>query len=90
VGYYAGWRGSNECALGKIPATVFQDNMLKWSGDHCIAASEVPGILMANRPVNKTNPALVDMAPTILRLFGLEPPAEMVGGDLFGADHDNQ
>ena len=38
VGYYRGWRGSNECALGKIPATVFEDNMLKWSGDHCIAA----------------------------------------------------
>jgi predicted AlkP superfamily phosphohydrolase/phosphomutase len=90
VGYYAGWRGSNECALGKVPDIPFEDNMLKWSGDHCIAASEVPGILMANRPVNKTNPALVDMAPTILRLFGLEPPAEMVGGDLFGADHDNQ
>jgi predicted AlkP superfamily phosphohydrolase/phosphomutase len=86
VGYYAGWRGSNESALGKIPATVFEDNMLKWSGDHCIAASEVPGILMANRPLLRKDPALVDMAPTLLRLFGLTPPAEMVGGDLFGAE----
>jgi predicted AlkP superfamily phosphohydrolase/phosphomutase len=86
VGYYRGWRGSNECALGKIPATVFEDNMLKWSGDHCIAASEVPGIFMANRPVLKKNPALLDMAPTILHLFGIDPPGEMVGGDLFAAD----
>jgi predicted AlkP superfamily phosphohydrolase/phosphomutase len=86
VGYYAGWRGSNECALGKIPVKVFEDNLLKWSGDHCIAASEVPGILMANRPVLKKNPALLDMAPTILNLFGLELPDEMVGGDLFSAD----
>ncbi len=85
VGYYAGWRGSNESALGKVPAVQFEDNMLKWSGDHCIAASEVPGILMANRPVLRQNPALLDMAPTILRLFGLKPPAEMVGGDLFSA-----
>jgi len=86
VGYYAGWRGSNESALGSIPDVQFEDNMLKWSGDHCIAASEVPGILLANRPVLRPNPALVDMAPTILRLFGLEPPAEMVGGDLFSAE----
>jgi predicted AlkP superfamily phosphohydrolase/phosphomutase len=83
VGYYAGWRGSNESALGAIPPRQFEDNMLKWSGDHCIAADEVPGIVMANRPIRREDPALVDMAPTILGLFGLEPPAEMVGGDLF-------
>jgi predicted AlkP superfamily phosphohydrolase/phosphomutase len=86
MGYFAGWRGSNECALGKIPDRVFEDNLLKWSGDHCIAASEVPGILMANRPIVKEDPALLDLAPTILRLFGIEPPAEMVGTDIFGAD----
>ncbi len=86
VGYYAGWRGSNESALGSIPDVQFEDNMLKWSGDHCIAASEVPGILMVNRPILRQNPALVDLAPTILGLFGLEPPAEMVGGDLFSGE----
>ncbi len=86
VGYYRGWRGSNESAMGKIPDTQFEDNMLKWSGDHCIAASEVPGILMANRPVRRDNPSLLDMAPTILRLFGIEPPQEMVGGDIFSSD----
>ncbi|PID78901.1 hypothetical protein CSA17_06245 [bacterium DOLJORAL78_65_58] len=86
VGYYRGWRGSNESALGRIPPTVFSDNMLKWSGDHCIAADEVPGIIAANRPILKKDPALVDMAPTILTLFGLEPPAEMVGGNLFTAE----
>jgi len=83
IGYYRGWRGSNESALGEVPEHVFTDNLLKWSGDHCIAADEVPGVLLANRPILKTNPALVDMAPTILRLFGLTPPIEMVGGDLF-------
>ncbi len=83
VGYYRGWRGSNESALGEVPAEVFTDNMLKWSGDHCIAAAEVPGILMANRPLLRENPALVDMAPTILKLFGITPPPEMVGGSVF-------
>ncbi len=83
VGYYRGWRGSNESALGQIPEMEFEDNMLKWSGDHCIAADEVPGIIMANRPIRRADPALVDMAPTILGLFGITPPADMVGGDLF-------
>jgi len=83
IGYFRGWRGSNESALGQIPDRAFGDNMLKWSGDHCIAADEVPGILMANRPIRRADPALVDMAPTILTLFGVTPPAEMVGGDLF-------
>ena len=83
VGYHRGWRGSNESALGKVTDTIFMDNMLKWSGDHCIAADEVPGILMVNRAIRRDNPALVDMAPTILNLFGVTPPAEMVGGDLF-------
>ncbi len=83
VGYFRGWRGSNESALGEVPADVFTDNMLKWSGDHCIAASEVPGILMANRPILRENPALLDMAPTILKLFGITPPPEMIGGSVF-------
>ena len=83
VGYYRGWRGSNESALGCITAVEFEDNMLKWSGDHCIAADEVPGVLLANRPILRENPALIDMAPTILKLFGIEPLPEMVGGDLF-------
>ncbi len=83
VGYHRGWRGSNESALGKVPDTVFMDNMLKWSGDHCIASDEVPGIIMVNRPILREDPALVDMAPTILNLFGITPPEEMVGGDLF-------
>jgi predicted AlkP superfamily phosphohydrolase/phosphomutase len=85
LGYFRGWRGSNESALGKIPPVEFADNLLKWSGDHCIAADEVPGVLLANRPLRRPDPALVDMAPTILQLFGIEPPPEMVGHDLFTA-----
>ncbi len=84
MGYYRGFRGSDESALGEIPADVFADNLRKWSGDHCMAADEVPGILATNRPLAAADPSLVDMAPTILRLFGLTPPAEMIGRDLLG------
>jgi predicted AlkP superfamily phosphohydrolase/phosphomutase len=83
IGYDRGFRGSNESALGEIPDEIFTDNLLKWSGDHCMAADEVPGIIVANRKIRHEGPSLLDMAPTILRLFGLEPTPEMVGGDIF-------
>jgi predicted AlkP superfamily phosphohydrolase/phosphomutase len=84
VGYHRGWRGSNESALGAIAPQVFADNLKKWSGDHCIAADEVPGVILTNRPLTVADPSLLDMAPTILRRFGLTPPDAMEGRDIFG------
>jgi predicted AlkP superfamily phosphohydrolase/phosphomutase len=86
LGYYRDYRGSNESALGEIPDKVIIDNPLKWSGDHCMAADEVPGVIVANRKIEKSDPSLLDMAPTILRLFGLDPLPEMVGSDIFNAN----
>ena len=83
IGYLRGWRGCNESALGGVPAGIFSDNRLKWSGDHCMAADEVPGVMMVNRPMAGRRPTLGDLAPTLLRLFGVAVTAEMVGGDLF-------
>ena len=83
LGYYRDYRGSNESALGEIPDGVIVDNPLKWSGCHCMAADEVPGIIVANRKINKPDPNLLDMAPTFLRLFGLDPLPEMMGSDIF-------
>ena len=83
LGYYRGYRGSNESALGNVPADVFSDNVLMWSGDHCVAADEVPGVVLSNRKIAKKDPCLMDMAPTFLGLFGLEQPAEMTGRSIF-------
>ena len=47
-----------------------------------MAADEVPGIILCNRPLVPDDPGLLDMAPTFLHLFGLQPPAEMVGRDV--------
>ena len=85
LGYYRGYRGSNESALGRIPEPIFADNPLKWSGDHCMAADEVPGILVSNRKVERQDPSLLDMAPTFLSIFGLEPAPDMIGADVFAA-----
>ncbi len=82
VGYARGWRGSNESALGGVGSVVFDDNTKKWSGDHCMAANLVPGILLSNRPLAVADPDLRDLAPTILARFGLAPTADMEGRDL--------
>ena len=43
----------------------------------------VPGVLFCSRPIEKNDPALIDVAPTALRLFGIEPPSYMEGTPLF-------
>jgi bisphosphoglycerate-independent phosphoglycerate mutase (AlkP superfamily) len=58
---------------------VFTDNVKPWSGDHCIDPRLVPGVFFCNQQAKTDDPALVDIAPTALRLFGIEPPAYMDG-----------
>jgi arylsulfatase A-like enzyme len=40
-------------------------------------------VLFCNRPIDREDPALIDLAPTALWLFGVEPPAHMDGKVLF-------
>jgi hypothetical protein len=44
----------------------------------------VPGVLFCSRPIERSDPGLLDVAPTALRLFGIEPPSYMEGTPLFG------
>ena len=84
VGYNAGYRVSWECARGRVAGPVFADNTKPWSGDHCIDPRLVPGIFFCNRPTTTDDPALIDLAPTALQLFGITPPAYMDGRPLAG------
>ena len=79
IGYNAGYRTSWDCATGVVSGPVFEDNLKAWSGDHCIDPRQVPGVLFCNRPIDSTDPALIDIAPTALHLFGVQPPAYMEG-----------
>ena len=83
IGYNAGYRTSWESATGVVAGPVFQDNVKAWSGDHCIDPRLVPGVLFCSRPIERSDPALIDIAPTALRLFGIEPPSHMEGTPLF-------
>lgn len=79
IGYNAGYRTSWDCATGVVGGPIFEDNVKAWSGDHCIDPRLVPGVLFCSRRVDTEEPALIDIAPTALRLFGIEPPPYMDG-----------
>jgi predicted AlkP superfamily phosphohydrolase/phosphomutase len=82
IGYNAGYRTSWEAAVGQVTARVIEDNHKAWSGDHCVDPLLVPGVLFCSRRIDAHDPGIEDMAPTALRLFGLEPPAWMDGKPL--------
>lgn len=83
VGYNEGYRTSWEAAVGKVTATVIEDNPKAWSGDHCVDPHLVPGVLFSTRPIKRHDPGIEDMAPTALELFGVQPPAWMDGTSVF-------
>ena len=86
IGYNGGYRISWDCATGMVSGPVFEDNIKAWSGDHCIDPRLVPGVLFCNRAIESEDPALIDIAPSALRLFGLEPPKHMDGKSLFSKE----
>ncbi len=83
VGFHRGYRNSNESSVGRMPPEMIVDNLDPWSGDHCIAADLVPGILLANRSLATTEPRLMDLAATILKEFEITPDASLEGRALW-------
>jgi predicted AlkP superfamily phosphohydrolase/phosphomutase len=79
IGYNAGYRTSWDCASGVVAGPLFEDNVKAWSGDHCIDPRLVPGVFFCNRSIDSDDPHIVDIAPTALRLFGIQPPGHMDG-----------
>jgi predicted AlkP superfamily phosphohydrolase/phosphomutase len=83
VGYDRGYRASWETCEGKLTRDILLDNTNPWGADHCADARKVPGILFCNRPLRHQDPALVDVAPSILGEFGLPVASTMTGRNLF-------
>ena len=88
IGYNVGYRASWDAAVGKSSETVIEDNVKSWSGDHCIDYKLAPGVLFTNRKVVADRPGLIDMAPSILDLFGVKIPEFMMGKPIFRARED--
>jgi predicted AlkP superfamily phosphohydrolase/phosphomutase len=83
IGYHKGFRHSWDCATGSVSKEIFSNNTKSWSGDHCVDPRLVPGVMLCNRKIDKESPELVDMAPTMLDLFGVDIPHYMQGKPLF-------
>jgi predicted AlkP superfamily phosphohydrolase/phosphomutase len=78
-GYRVGWQDT----MGGISRAVVEDNTRKWSGDHCATAAEISGgVLFVNRRISATSPGIMDLAPTVLRLLGVDLPADLDGRPL--------
>lgn len=70
VGWNSGYRTSWESILGGFSREIIEDNMDRWSGDHCIDPDLVPALMLSNRDgENQQN--LCDISTTILRDFGI-------------------
>jgi predicted AlkP superfamily phosphohydrolase/phosphomutase len=89
IGYNQGYRASWDSVTGKVDDTVFEDNSKAWSGDHCIDPRHVPGVFFSNRKVSHKSPSIMDIAPSVLQLFGLPVPAHMDGRPFLAADEES-
>ncbi|MFQ6038109.1 MAG: hypothetical protein ACE5LV_05775, partial [Candidatus Aminicenantales bacterium] len=69
--------------LGRVPKGILEDNTSKWSGDHCMDPAVCPGILFANKKIRHPSPSLYDLTPTILSMFGIPKPENMIGNKIF-------
>lgn len=74
VGFNKGYRASWQTAVGGSPSEIIEDNAAKWSGDHIVDYSLVPGFILTNFKRNHDNPNLIDIAPTVLSCFGMSSP----------------
>ncbi|PIN73859.1 hypothetical protein COV20_01965 [Candidatus Woesearchaeota archaeon CG10_big_fil_rev_8_21_14_0_10_45_16] len=72
IGFNPGYRMSWQTAVGGFGPETIIDNEKKWSGDHLVDPSFVPGVLFSNMKINQEKASLLDIAPTILGSFNIK------------------
>jgi predicted AlkP superfamily phosphohydrolase/phosphomutase len=84
VGMEDGYRVSWQTTLGGSPPGIVYPNMKKWSGDHGgYDFATTAGVLVSNKPFASQAPSIVDIAPTVLKFFGLQIPSSVDGKSIF-------
>jgi predicted AlkP superfamily phosphohydrolase/phosphomutase len=84
VGMHEGYRVSWQTTLGGSPEGLVYPNMKKWSADHGgYDYATTAGVLIANRRLTTSTPTIMDLAPTVLKYFGVPVPAEIDGKAVF-------
>jgi len=79
LGFSQGYRMSWKSAIGALDSDVISDNEGEWKGDHLMDRSHVPGVFFANFKINRKNPSIIDIAPTILKLCNIKISENMDG-----------
>jgi len=79
VGFNRGYRTSGDSAIGGMNPKIVDNNMDWWAGDHCMNPLHVPATFISNFKINKKVPDISDIAPTILKHFGIENAPTMSG-----------
>jgi predicted AlkP superfamily phosphohydrolase/phosphomutase len=84
VGMEDGYRVSWQTTLGGSPQGIVYPNMKKWSGDHGgYDFATTAGVLISNKPITSSSSSIVDIAPTVLKFFGVSIPGTLDGKPLF-------
>jgi predicted AlkP superfamily phosphohydrolase/phosphomutase len=90
VGMEDGYRVSWQTTLGGSPQGIVYPNMKKWIGDHGgYDTVTTSGVLISNRPIARRGASgvnqlsIMDIAPTVLKYFGLPIPDDIDGKPLF-------
>ena len=83
VGFADGYRVSWQSTLGGSPPGLLYPNKRKWSGDHgSFDYKSTAGILISSRPA-AGSARIIDIAPTVLKYFGVPIPDDIDGRPLF-------
>jgi predicted AlkP superfamily phosphohydrolase/phosphomutase len=84
VGLADGYRVSWQSTLGGSPPGLVYPNMKKWSGDHgSYDYKQTSGVLISSRPLSGEAYDIMDIAPTVLKYFGVPIPPDIDGKPIF-------
>jgi predicted AlkP superfamily phosphohydrolase/phosphomutase len=84
IGFRDGYRVSWQTSLGGAPAGILYPNMKRWSGDHgSFDYTNTAGTLISSKKLPGTRYSVMDVAPSVLRYFGLTPPGDLDGKPFF-------
>ncbi len=84
VGFADGYRVSWQSTLGGSPPGLVYPNMKKWSGDHgSFDYKSTAGTIIANRSLPDGDLNIIDIAPSVLKYFGVPIPPDIDGKPIF-------
>src|SRR3954453_58730 len=84
VGMNEGYRVSWQTTLGGSPPGIVYKNDRKWSADHGgYDYAITSGIFVSSRPFDRKDPSIMDLAPTVLKYFGIGIPTDVDGKAIF-------